>query len=81
MMQLYLNDSGMKLLKENIFEVIVNKNPYFSDLIRHWYENSGSAGQLSIHIQSSGIEFHDYYTLHWLTSQDIMSFMANLSPE
>ncbi|KAL7637709.1 UNVERIFIED_CONTAM: hypothetical protein RMT77_011318 [Armadillidium vulgare] len=77
-MQLYLNGSDMKFLKENIFESILNQNSFVSDFLRHWYKNSGSADQLKSYFQISGIEFLDYHTLYWLTSKDITSFIANL---
>ncbi|KAL7637710.1 UNVERIFIED_CONTAM: hypothetical protein RMT77_011319 [Armadillidium vulgare] len=70
--QLSLNDSGMRDLKGKIFESILNQNPYFSDFLRDWYENSGSADQLKSYIQSTGTEFLDYDTLCYLTSQDIV---------
>ncbi|KAL7637713.1 UNVERIFIED_CONTAM: hypothetical protein RMT77_011322 [Armadillidium vulgare] len=80
-MQLYLNDSDMKVLKGNVFEAVLEQNRYFSDFLRQWYENSGSADELNSHIQSTGIEFLDCDILDWLVSKNIMSFIANLSPE
>ncbi|KAL7637712.1 UNVERIFIED_CONTAM: hypothetical protein RMT77_011321 [Armadillidium vulgare] len=79
-MNLSLSMLQMKVLKNNIFRAILNRNPDFSDFLCHWYENSGSADQLKSYIQSTGINFFDYDTLCYLTSQDIMSLITNLPP-
>ncbi|KAL7637711.1 UNVERIFIED_CONTAM: hypothetical protein RMT77_011320 [Armadillidium vulgare] len=80
-MNFSLNMDQMKVLKKNIFDGIFYLNRDFSDFLRHWYEKSGSADELNSYIQSTGKEFLDYYTLCYLTSQDIMSLTTNLSPE